>query len=75
MLKDLNVFQNIDLAKTVIVDNNVYSFAFQLDNGIPIVPFEGDKDDLELIKLMKYLVTLKDEADFRDLNKKTYGFS
>jgi len=74
-LKDLNVLKNIDLAKTVLVDNNVFSFAFQLDNGIPIVPFEGLKDDVELIKLCKYLYELKDSDDFREFNLKTYCFS
>jgi CTD small phosphatase-like protein 2 len=30
------------------VDNAVYSFGYQLDNGIPIIPFYEDKRDEEL---------------------------
>ena len=35
----------------VIVDNAVYSFGFQLENGIPIIPFYEDKEDEELLHL------------------------
>jgi TFIIF-interacting CTD phosphatase-like protein len=35
-VKDLRVINNIDLENTLILDNHIYSFAFQLDNGIPI---------------------------------------
>ena len=35
----------------LIIDNLVHSFAFQLDNGIPILEFYGYKDDTELINL------------------------
>ena len=35
----------------VIVDNAVYSFGFQLENGIPIIPFYDDKEDEELLHL------------------------
>ena len=27
------------------MDNSVYSFAFQIDNGIPIIPFYDEKTD------------------------------
>jgi len=37
------------------VDNFVYSFAFNLDNGVPVVPFFGQKGDRELIKVASYL--------------------
>ena len=41
-MKDLRIIANRSLKDMVIVDNAVYSFAFQLDNGIPIVPFYSD---------------------------------
>lgn len=31
-----------DLRRTVIVDNNPFSFILQPSNGIPCVPFTGD---------------------------------
>jgi CTD small phosphatase-like protein 2 len=49
----------------VIVDNYVYSFAYQLDNGIPIVPFLGDMNDKELVKIVKYLKDIHLEPDMR----------
>ena len=53
-VKDLRIL-NRDLAKVVLVDNAAYSYSFQLENGIPILPFyEGS--DFELPKLEKYLV-------------------
>lgn len=42
----------------VIVDNAVYSFGFQLDSGIPILPFYDDKNDEELKHLSYYLKCL-----------------
>ena len=44
-MKDLRVIGNRDLKDMVIVDNSVYSFAFQIDNGIPIIPFYKDPND------------------------------
>jgi hypothetical protein len=32
----------------VLVDNKVESFGLQIDNGIPILDFYGDKNDVEL---------------------------
>jgi Dullard-like phosphatase family protein len=51
-VKDLRSIVNIDLSRTVIVDNKLISFAYQIENGIPILPFYGDKNDTEL----KYLL-------------------
>jgi CTD small phosphatase-like protein 2 len=44
-VKDLRIFKGIDLKDILIIDNYVHSFAFHLENGIPIVPFLGEKDD------------------------------
>ena len=53
----------------VLIDNAGYSFAFQIDNGIPILNYYEGKDDKELLELMDYLNLLKEEPDVRDFNK------
>lgn len=55
-VKDLRIFGDAVHPKDVlIVDDNIYSFAFNLENGIPIIPFYGEKNDKEMIKVIKYL--------------------
>jgi CTD small phosphatase-like protein 2 len=54
-VKDLRIFKGLDLKDVIIIDNYVFSFAFHLENGIPVVPYFGEKDDLEMIKVMKYI--------------------
>lgn len=41
-VKDLRIIKDRDLEDLVIVDNSIISFAFQLDNGIPICAFYSD---------------------------------
>jgi CTD small phosphatase-like protein 2 len=53
-VKDLRVLGR-DLSQTVIIDNAAYSFAFQIDNGIPIIPYYEGKIDFELKALQSYL--------------------
>lgn len=65
-IKDLRVFANRGLDELIIVDNAFYSFGFQVDNGIPIVPFFRDKSDTELEELHDFLLTIKGEADVKD---------
>ena len=48
-IKDLRVIRNRQLKDIILVDNAVYSFGFQLSNGIPILPFYYDKEDRELV--------------------------
>lgn len=57
----------------MIVDNYVYSFAFQLENGIPIVPFFGDKEDAEMIKVIRYIESIHDKNDLRHPNTKIFN--
>jgi len=42
----------------IIVDNAVYSFGYQLNNGVPILPFYDDKSDEEMLHLIYYLKCL-----------------
>ena len=58
----------------VLVDNASYSFGYQLDNGIPIVPFYNSRDDVELTVLKNYLKELNKEKDVRDINRRHFQF-
>lgn len=69
-IKDLRILKNVDLKDVVIVDNSVLSFSFLLDNGIPILPYYGNKNDTELIILVNYLKHLATFDDMRIENKK-----
>jgi hypothetical protein len=71
-VKDLRIFSGIDLKDVLIVDNYVYSFAFHLENGIPIVPFIGQKDDQELIKVIKYITDIHEKPDLRVPNNENF---
>lgn len=57
-VKDLRIIKNIELHNMVIIDNSVLSFAFHLDNGIPILPFYNNKEDVEMESLKNYLTKL-----------------
>ena len=70
-LKDLAVLSR-DLARTVIVDNSPQTFAFQVDNGIPIESWFCDVHDDELLKLVPFLNELADAEDMRPLIRSKY---
>jgi RNA polymerase II subunit A small phosphatase-like protein len=54
-IKDLRILLGRDLKNVILVDNSVHSFAYQVENGIPILPWYSDMGDTELLKLMDYL--------------------
>ncbi|KAM0948135.1 putative protein-serine/threonine phosphatase [Dioscorea sansibarensis] len=63
-VKDLSCLSN-DLCRTVLVDNNPFSFLLQPLNGIPCIPFSAgrhDDDELmrDLLPLLKQLSLQKD---------------
>jgi len=64
-IKDLNVLGR-DIDKTIIIDNSVIAFLLNIDNGIPIHSFCGDKQDTELWKIIEvidYAVSLKHKSE------------
>ena len=69
-IKDLRVLTHSNpkykLKDVVIIDNAVYSFGFQIENGVPILPFYNDKNDEELKHLVFYLKCLADCKDVRE---------
>ena len=64
-IKDLRIFDGFDLKDIVLVDNAVYSFSFQLDNGVPIIPFRDNTKDDQLDKLIAFLPILAGQDDVR----------
>lgn len=78
-IKDLRIFGNRNLNNVLIVDNAAYSFGFQLENGIPILPFYNDKNDEELKSLSNYLMKFVEIDNIKEKNADTfkldkYGF-
>ena len=69
-VKDLRIFKGVDLKNIVIIDNSVLSFAFQLENGIPILPFYNNKSDNEMKVLEDYLISISKKEDLRVENSK-----
>lgn len=74
-VKNLRILKNIPLKDIVLVDNNIYSFAPQLDNGILINSFFCDKKDDELDNVLSYLIEFILPADdVRKVNEQFFGF-
>ena len=74
-IKDLRIIKDVNMSKTVLVDNNIYSFAPQLSNGILINSFYGDKNDVELLNVLSYLLEFILPADdVRKVNEEIFGF-
>lgn len=65
-VKDLSKLGR-SLKDVIIVDNTVLCFAYQLNNGVPILSYYGDGQpcDSELIDLKDFLLYLKDFSDVR----------
>lgn len=70
--KDLKLFTGVDLKDILICDNLVTNFRLQLDNGVPVKTWTGDKDDKELIYLMDYLAKAATVEDVREANRQLF---
>jgi import inner membrane translocase subunit TIM50 len=72
-IKDIRMI-NRDLERCIIVDNHGYSFGFQIDNGVLVLPFTGEAGDTELLTLTEYLTFLIKLDDFRSFNRKHFKY-
>ncbi|CAD8151823.1 unnamed protein product [Paramecium octaurelia] len=70
-VKDLRII-NRDLKDIVLIDNAAYSYAFQIENGIPIIPYIDNVKDVELLGVIDYLKILLQINDVREINVKTF---
>ena len=75
-IKDLRIFNNFKNIKDIIIlDNSLFSFANQLNNGILITSFFDDKNnDTFLSNFKDYLEYIKNEEDIREINKESFRF-
>ena len=74
-VKDLRIFKNVDLKKIVLIDNSMYSFAPQINNGILINSFINDKEDNELYNALEYLKNfILPAEDVREVNEQFFNF-
>lgn len=72
-IKDLRIFEDQwDTKDIVLIDNAAHSFALQINNGVPILPFYDNKLDVEMIYLSHYLTRLAKEPDLRILLEQTF---
>ena len=72
-IKDLRILKDRKLKNIAIVDNAAYSFAYQLENGIPIITWHDDPCDRELYNLMDYLKVLAESTDVREINREVFN--
>ena len=70
------MFIDRDKENIVIVDNSIMSFAFDLDNGVPIQSFFGyEEDDKELLFLISFLEEAFYSQDVRPSIKEAFKLS
>ena len=65
-IKDLDIILDREKENMIIVDNSILSFAFDLDNGVPINSYMGtEEDDRELLFLYSFLEEAAEAEDVR----------
>ena len=72
LIKDLRILLDRELKDLIIVDNSAYSFAYQVNNGIPIVTWIDDPCDRELFNLGDFLCGLANNDDVRVVLKQVF---
>lgn len=60
-VKDLSMFKNIKKDDVLMLDNFIYSYALDLENGIPIKPYYMGKKDKELKYIADKLQAIRNE--------------
>lgn len=71
-VKDLRIIQDRQIQDIILVDNSIVSFAFNLENGVPISAFTRQIQDEELLYLVSYLEEVYSFPDVREHISKTF---
>ena len=64
-IKDLRIIANRDQKDIILIDNSAYSYGFQPNNGIPIIPYYDATEDNQLEELADFLISIHDVPDVR----------
>jgi hypothetical protein len=65
LLKVINGYDKIGSCNYVLVDDNIANVMANEGNSILICPYKDDSNDIELYKLMNFLLSLADTVDIR----------
>ena len=74
LIKDFRVIRNRRPENIILVDNLIYSFAADLDNGIHIKSYVDGRDDYELEYLANVLEKLPYGTNIRQFIEKNFRF-
>ena len=78
-IKDLSIFESDDLKlnEMIILDDSIQAFAYQLNNGVPILKFDSKSEDNELKNILPFLLMLSDPniGDVRTLISEKFNLS
>lgn len=71
-IKDLKKVKKLgwDLGHVLVVEDKPQNICRQYGNVIRIDPFEGDAEDRELLRLLPFLLQLKEAGDVRTIEKR-----
>ena len=70
IFKDLRIFNDLtDSNKILMVDDRPEHFISRPENGVPILPYQGGLEDMELAKLCNYLSKLAAEPGLASSNE------
>ncbi len=61
----MRIIQNRSLKNMVIVDNSIIAFANNMESGIHVPTFIGDREDRALLSLLPLLKSLAEAEDVR----------
>ena len=71
LLKDLRVINDVyEDKEIVIVDSDSFALCSHIDNVVPLMSWQGDANDCEMIFLAEFLSKLWDCEDVREINRK-----
>lgn len=71
-VKDMRTVSNWDKNHIIIIDNLVYSFAGDIENGIPIKPYIKGKEDFELEYIANMLSGVKQTTNLIDYLREVF---
>jgi TFIIF-interacting CTD phosphatase-like protein len=71
-VKDLRIIADRHPRSVILVDNIIVSFAFNLDNGVPIAVYTRQPQDEELLYLVSYLEEVYSYPDVREQIARTF---